>query len=367
MVREQQLNYQASRIEMVLASYRVPGRVCGGLVTPRLIRFQFVPQIGTRLNRLKALSEEIALSLGVPSCRIQRQDGAVHIDLAREDAGNVRLLPLCKRLTTLPPCSPLLGLDEEGFPLVLSLPAPEVSHVLISGTTGSGKTALARTMITSLAIHNHQGMLQLVLIDVKRRGFGVFQQLPHLLCPVAQSPEEAMSVLSKLVAEMERRDELDIVSPRVVVFIDELAELMIVAGREAEIALTRLMQRGREAGLHLVACTQKPLAGVIGSLVKANFPARVVGKVTSADDARVASGVARTGAEKLDGHGSFLVIAGGKQVRMQGAWITEGEIRRVIRWLRAGKRRRHWDGDSDEGPLPALGRRLRHALPGGGD
>lgn len=357
-MQQQQLNYQANQIEMVLASYRLPGRVCGGVVTPRLLRFQFIPQLGTRLSRLKALSEEIALSLGVSSCHIYRQEGAIQIDIPRENNTPVRLLPLCARLPTVPPCAPVLGLDAEGFPLLLSLPSPEVSHVLVSGMTGSGKTALARAMITSLALRNHQRGLQLVLIDLKRRGFGVFRQLPHLLVPVVEEADAAVTVLRRLQAEMERRDAERITQPRIAIFIDELAELMMAGSSEVEFTLTRLMQRGREAGLHVVACTQKPLAQVIGSLVKANFPVRVVGKVASAEDARVASGIAGSGAEALAGRGDFVVIAGGRQIRLQGALITEAEIRQVIHSLRRPAAARSPGGTSSwtNRILEALGR-----------
>jgi len=352
MTGRQMLDFQANRIEMVLASHRVPGRVAGGLVTPRLVRFQFVPQLGARINRLKTLSEEIALCLNAADCRIHRQEGQINIDIPRSEAGPVRLLPLCSRLAATPGCAPLLGLDEEGFPVLLSLPAPEISHVLVSGTTGSGKTALARSMITSLAIHNHQGMLQLALIDMKQRGLAPFQDLPHLLAPIAGTAEEAVRLLERLTSEMERRDAQRIVSPRIVVVVDELAELVLLGGERAQELLTRLTQRGREAGIHVVACTQKPLASVIGSLVKANFPARVVGKVASAEDARVATGLSGTGAERLARAGDFILVAGHSQVRIQGALVTEREIQRVISWLHQEKRRRrrHWSEEAAAKP-----------------
>ena len=339
MTRLTQLNMQADRIEMVLAKHRVPGHVSGGTVTPKLVRFQFIPDLGTKLSKLKTLTEEIALCLGARECRIHREEGAVHIDIDHGEPGSVSLLELGRRLARVPACSPLLGVDEEGFPVLLSLAAPEITHVLVSGTTGSGKTVLARAMITSLAMYNPQGRLQMALVDVKGRGLGVFRHLPHLMCPVAESVGEAMAVLRLLVREMERRDAERVSTPRIALFIDELAELVMEGGDEAKDVLTRLTQRGREAGIHVVACTQKPLAGLIGSLVKGNFPARVVGKVTSADDARVASGIAGSGAERLSGHGEFMVLAGGEQVRIQGAWVSENEIAKVISRLQGPKHR----------------------------
>lgn len=340
MTCQQQLNHQANQIEMVLASYQLPGRISGGLVTPLITRFQFIPQLGTRLARLMGVSEELALSLGVPSCRIHREDGAIQIDIPQVRNMPINLLQLCKQLPSIPPCSPVLGLDQEGFPLLLSLGSADVAHVLIAGTTGSGKTALARAMILSLALQNHQGQLQLALIDLKRRGFAPLSALPHLLSPVAERAAEALSLLDRLTAEMERRDQAGISQPQIVLFIDELAELIMAGKEQAEAALTRLMQRGRESGIHVVACTQKPLSSLIGSLVKANFPVRIVGKVASAEDAKVASGVAGSGAEKLAGHGEFLVVAGGRQFRMQAAWVSEEEIAGIVRSLQDGMRGR---------------------------
>jgi S-DNA-T family DNA segregation ATPase FtsK/SpoIIIE len=350
MTCQQQLNHQANQIEMVLASYQLPGRISGGLVTPLMTRFQFIPQLGTRLNRLIGMSEELALSLGVPTCHIHREDGAIHIDIPQGNNMPIHLLQLCRQLPSIPPCSPVLGLDQEGFPLLLSLTSADIAHVLIAGTTGSGKTALARAMIMSLALHNNQGQLQLALIDLKHRGFAPFCALPHLLSPVAERAEEALALLDRLVAEMERRDKLGISQPQIVLFIDELAELVMAGKEQVEAALTRLMQRGREAGLHIVACTQKPLSSLIGSLVKANFPVRIVGKVASAEDAKVASGIAASGAEKLAGHGDFLVIAAGRQFRMQAAWISEAEIAQLVRPLQDGKRGRQLLADTDEPP-----------------
>jgi S-DNA-T family DNA segregation ATPase FtsK/SpoIIIE len=236
-----------------------------------------------------------------------------------------------------------LGLDEEGVPVVLRLPSADVAHVLIAGNTGSGKTVLAQTMALSLAMHNPPRAVQLVLIDPKRRGFGRLGTLPHLLTPLIHCPERAAEVLERLVSEMERRD-LRAAScaaaseslPHLVVFIDELADLMMAGGRAIARPLTRLTQRGREAGIHLVACTQRPSASVIGGLIKSNFPVRIVGSVASAEDAKVAAGLPRSGAERLLGKGDFYVIARGQQFRIQGAYASPAEVRRmVVRLTRA--------------------------------
>ena len=141
--------------------------------------------------------------------------------------------------------------------------------------------------------------------------------------------ERAAEILERLVVEMERRDLRDNSSPRVVVLIDELADLLMAGGRAIERPLTRLAQRGREAGIHLVACTQRPSASVIGGLIKSNFPVRIVGSVASAEDAKVAAGLPRTGAERLLGKGDFYVIARGEQFRVQGAYASPAEVRRL--------------------------------------
>jgi S-DNA-T family DNA segregation ATPase FtsK/SpoIIIE len=316
------LEFQANQIELVLASHKISSRVLGGTVTPRTVRFQLATRMGTRLSSIKALSEELALSLNAPSCRIVRHDGALAVEIPRTEPAKVPLLSLCRRLAYAPPCAPLLGLDETGIPLMLNLPSPDVAHALICGTTGSGKSALARSMALSLALHNPQRSLQLLLVDPKGRGFSSLARLPHLLCPPLTEVAQAVERLSWLVQEMERRDEQRIHSPRVVVFLDELADLLLLGGRALEFALTRLSQRGREAGIHLVACTQKPTAAVIGSLTKANFPVRIVGAVTSPDEARLAAGIAGTGAERLQGHGDFLLVLKGQTTRFCAAYIS---------------------------------------------
>jgi S-DNA-T family DNA segregation ATPase FtsK/SpoIIIE len=334
--RRRLLNYQADQIEAVLASHRVHGRITGGTMTPRLVRFNFVPTLGTRISHIAQLSEELALILGARSCRVARHGGQIDLEFPRDDGGPVRLLSLCRRLPALPPCTALLGVDADGVPLLLRLTSPDVAHVLIAGTTGSGKTALSRTMIGSLALHNGLGELGLLLIDPKGRGFGVFAGLPHLVQPVARDPAAIQQALAWAVAEMEHRAGADDGRRvRLVVFIDELADLLMVGGKPVERWLTRLVQRGREAGIHVVASTQKPTAGVLGSLMKANFPVRVVGKVGSPEDAKVAAGIAGTGAERLGGRGEFVVVAQGQTVCLQAAFLPEPDIVAVLRQVGA--------------------------------
>jgi S-DNA-T family DNA segregation ATPase FtsK/SpoIIIE len=334
---QQALHLQADRIEQVLSSYKIPSRVTGGTITPRLVRYQLSTPLGVKVKRVAGLAEEIALGVGACSCRVYREEGLVQVEVPRDDPQVVHLLPLCRELVTtgsrrwdtVPPVTAVLGLDQEGAPLLLRLPSPNVAHVLIAGTTGSGKTALARSIVTSLALFNSQRSLQVALIDPKGRGFTPLSGLPHLLVPVVTRVDEALLLLERLVAEMERRDLEGRCEPRLVVVLDELADLVQVGGSRMEQALTRLTQRGREAGFHLVACTQKPTAGVIGGLVKSNFPVRLVGSVTSPEDAKVASGLARTGAEQLLGQGDFLVVTKGQVSRMQAAYVEPNVLRQM--------------------------------------
>lgn len=339
---------QAARIESVLGAHKVPARVWQATVTPRFVRFDLTTAIGTKLTRVSNLAEEIAFSLGARAARVYRAGGVLHVEVPRETQGRVALLPLCAQLKTVPPFCAVLGVDEAGTPLLLRMDSPDVAHVLLAGTTGSGKTALARTLLLSLAMHNHPGHLQLALIDPKGRGLGALAELPHLWRAegVAQEIEEAAGRLLALVAEMERRDRAGSSLPRLIVAIDELADLLQVGGKPVADALTRLTQRGREAGIHVIAATQRPAAALVGGLVKANFPVRLIGSVTSAEDAKVAAGIPGTGAERLLGRGDFLLVTKGQVIRFQAAYAEATEMDEIIAQVRqGGRRRRTWSED----------------------
>lgn len=260
------------------------------------------------------------------------------MEIPRDQPGSVTLDTLFHDVTDVPHGTAVLGVDDEGAPLLLRIASPEVAHALICGTTGSGKTVLARTMVLSLARYHSVHDLGVVLIDPKGRGYAPLAGLPHLARPVATTAAEAMSVLKWLVRLMEKRDHEGKSAPRIVCFIDELADLMLVAGSDVEKLLTRLTQRGRTAGIHLVACTQKPTTAVIGSLVKSNFPVRIVGSVVSPEDAKVASGIKQTGAEKLLGRGDFLLVIKGTTHRFQAAYANAEVTERLLEKLRGGRK-----------------------------
>ena len=348
----QKLEFQADRIEAVLAVHKVAARVTGGTLTPRWVRFQVLPALGAKISRIKGLSEELAAALDTPSCRVSRRGAAVTIEVPRDDPQPVRLLPLYRQLTASPrgrepgdqppPVTAILGLAEDGAPLLIRLPSPDVAHILVAGTTGSGKTVLLQAMILSLALTNpappasypsqrEGASLALVLIDPKGHAFGPFEELSHLARPVIREAAEAIEALESLVRLMERSSPTqDLPHSAVVVVIDELADLLMVGGKPVQQALTRLTQRGREAGIHVIAATQKPTAAVLGPLVKANFPVRLVGRVTSIEDARTAAGWSGTGAERLMGRGDFVAVAEGRVTRFQAAHVSPQEIRETV-------------------------------------
>jgi S-DNA-T family DNA segregation ATPase FtsK/SpoIIIE len=317
---------QADAIEAVLARHRVGARVKGGTVTPRYVQFHVTTELGAKVKQVTNLAEEIAMALGKREARIYRKGSAIHVEVPRAKVEPVRLLPLCNQLAVMPPFTAVLGVEENGTPLLVRLTAPDVAHILIAGTTGSGKTALARTLLTSLALHNRQTEVQLVLIDPKGRGFGPLAGLPHVLGEVVADTPHAIERLRWVVEEMERRDRESRTRPRLVVAVDELADLRQTGGTAVEALLTRLSQRGREAGIHLLACTQKPTAALVGGAMKANFPVRLVGAVASRDEARYASGLRDSGAEKLEGKGDFLLIAKGEAIRFQAAWLGPDDL-----------------------------------------
>ncbi len=332
-MNKRKLHLQADRIEMVLQNHKAPARVTGGRVTPRTVQFHLQPAPMTKVAKVEALSEEIALALGAPSARVTRANGKINVEVPRVDSSQIHFLELAARMERDQELvrvlqiagTALLGLDAEGVPLLVRLTSPEVTHILIAGTTGSGKTEVVKTILASLAHFQKAREIQMLLVDPKGNAFRAFEGLPHLLCPIIKTVHDSITWLRWLEAEMERRQSEDITRPRIVLVLDELADLLMQGGPEVQVHLTRLAQRGRSAGISILACTQKPTSGAIGTLVKANFPVRLVGKVTSAEEARVASGLAGTGAEKLAGRGDFILVAGGERVRFQAAYLAPEE------------------------------------------
>lgn len=316
---------QAATIDAVLKQHRVPSHVGRSLATPRTLRYELTAEGAAPVQSVEDLAGEIAVALGASSAQVRRSNDGVYVEVPQPPQA-LKLLPLCDQLQRAPAVTAVLGVDNEGAPLLLRLPAPDVGNVLIAGMTGAGKTALARTMLTSLAIFNQTTQIQIVLIDPKARGFAHLQGLPHVLGELVSTEEEVRDCLRWLLEELDRRTAAQITKPALVVAIDELADLIQTGGRTIEAMLARLCDGGLQFGIHLIACAQKPTAELIGSAVKANFPVRLVGAVASREEARYATGINDSGAEQLAGKGDFLLVAAGQTVRFQAAWIGPKDL-----------------------------------------
>ena len=253
-----------------------------------------------------------------------------------------------------------LGLDISGSPRLMNL--SELPHVLIAGQTGAGKSSCINSIVTSLLMRTNPDEVKMVMVDPKRVELGQYNNVPHLLTKVITNPKKAVDALSWAVSEMDRRYDLladgqvrDINGyhekydaglldtdkfdrfPFIVVCIDELNDLMMVAGREVESAIVRLAQMARAIGIHLVVATQRPSVDVITGVMKANIPSRLAFSVASTTDSRVI--LDQSGAEKLIGLGDMLIVTASnpRLERIQGAWVTEGEIKDVVSWVKSQK------------------------------
>jgi len=329
------LEYQADRVEAVLNAHRAGGRVTGGTVGPRLIRFFLNPEPHTRFTKIRRLADDLALALRVPNLTIDRESDNVVLSFANPEPRPVDLLALLDQSGPIPPATALLGLTDDGQPLLVRISSPDVAHLLVAGTTGSGKSVLLRTMATSLVMTQSPRDLRILCLDPKGRTFRSLEDAPHLTRAVVSEPVEAREALDSLLRTMELRDRrgelpTDDGVPRILVFIDEMADLIMAEGDAVTDAVTRLVQRGREAGIHMIAATQHPSAAILSSLMRANFPLRLVGRVASSSDARVATGRGGTDAHQLQGRGDFLAITGEHPIRFQVANIEEEEVRQQI-------------------------------------
>lgn len=326
------LERQADKIERVLWTHRAPGRITGGTVGPRLIRLFFRPEPHVKVSTIKAAHDNLALAMQIPASTLRlvgpTGEGIV-VEFPNPKPRPVTLLQILDCIDKWQPGMALLGLSDEGVPLLLRITSPEVPHVLIAGTTGSGKSELQRTIVTSMVLTQSARDVQFILIDPKARPFRIFQNAPHVIRYLT-TVNEIVEALRSVVLLMEHRDERHENSPLIIMVIDELADLIFQAGDQVETPLMRLVQRGREAGIHVIAATQRPSSAVLSGLLKANFPLRLVGKVVSLEDARVAAGQYGTGAERLIGRGDFLAVAGDGPVRFQAAYISELDLTQAL-------------------------------------
>ena len=341
-----------------LASFNVSARVVNISVGPVITRFELAPAPGVRVNRITALSDDIALALAAPRVRIEAPipgKAAVGIEVPNKDTVTVVLRDAVDSKEFAASKSPItlaLGKDIAGKVIVADL--AKMPHLLIAGATGSGKSVCSNDIIISLIYKCSPSDLQLILVDPKVVELSAFGVLPHLKVPVVTDPKKAAGALAGGVREMterykrfakvgardlERYNELQKDPkeklPKLVIIIDELADLMMVAPDTVEDSICRIAQLGRAAGIHLIVATQRPSADVITGLIKANIPSRIAFAVSSAIDSRII--LDSGGAEKLLGRGDMLFHpnGAGKAVRVQGAYVSDEEVERIVQYFKS--------------------------------
>lgn len=365
----------AQIIKDTLSEFSIDAEMEGANIGPKVTQYTLKPPSGVKLTRITALETNIALNLAAQSLRIEAPipgQKAVGIEVPNRRAADVRLHGI---LTSKQwegahePLSFAIGRDISGEAVIGEL--NEMPHLLIAGQTGSGKSVMINTLLTSLLYHNSPSEMKLILVDPKQVEMAPYEDIPHLLTPVITEPEKTISALKWAVNEMERRYKLlaaekvrDIKTynkkiqtgkgkiavkdeegnvqqheeagamPYIVIVIDELADLMMVAARDVEALVVRLAQKARAVGIHLVLATQRPSVDIITGLIKANIPARIAFTVASQVDSRTI--LDQAGAEKLLGKGDMLILTPSmsKPKRLQGAWVTDDEVGKINDHLR---------------------------------
>ncbi|MCA9916383.1 MAG: AAA family ATPase [Anaerolineales bacterium] len=327
-----QLELQSRQIERVFSTHQVPTRVAGGQVETQSIRFDLQSHLESGLHRLRGLKRDLLSVLGVTDVSLAKDErGQWRLDIVRPHEAPVALLDLLPLLPELPESTAVLGMDEEGAPLLLPFADPDITHALLVGAAGAGKTSLLRTMAVSLAMTNRQSKLQLLVIDPDRPGqpgreLAPLMFLPHLLSQVLTDPDEALPTLQILVDEMYHRLKNETLRPTIVTLIDNVEALYAVNPAGTQTALAELLQRGAEAGIHLVLATSQPNAEWLSSVMRANLPLRLVGQVQDEADSLAATAVVGADAHALLGSGDFLAVADGSQVHFQAAFIGNYDL-----------------------------------------
>ena len=363
----------AQIIKQTLSEFNIEAEMESANIGPKVTQYKLRPPSGVRLSRISALEPNIALNLAASSIRIEAPipgQKAVGIEVPNIKAADVRLygiLTAQKWKTAKEPLTFAIGKDISGEAVVGEL--NKMPHLLIAGQTGSGKSVMINTLLSSLLYRNSPSDMKLILVDPKQVEMAAYEDIPHLLTPIINDPEKTISALKWAVNEMERRYKLmaskkikDIKTynkelqqrgkkisvadedghmqeheegamPYIVIVIDELADLMMVAARDVEGLIVRLAQKARAVGIHLVLATQRPSVNVITGLIKANVPARIAFTVASQVDSRTILDM--SGAEKLLGQGDMLMKTAqmAKPRRIQGAWVTDEEVARITAHL----------------------------------
>lgn len=350
----------ARKLEKTFLSFGVKARVTQVHLGPAVTKYEILPDTGVKVSRIVSLTDDIALALAASDLRIEAPipgKSAVGIEVPNQSIAVVSLREVIEAKENNEPDAKLmisLGRDVTGQAILTEL--NKMPHMLIAGSTGSGKSVCINGIIISILLRAKPHEVKLMMIDPKMVELNVYNGIPHLLAPVVTDPRKAAQALQKVVSEMERRYELFSHTgtrnvegynshidkwneennekhphmPYIVVIVDELADLMMVASSDVEDSITRLAQMARAAGIHLIIATQRPSVDVITGVIKANIPSRIAFAVSSAVDSRTILDTG--GADKLLGRGDMLFLPAGssKPVRIQGAFVSDKEVEAVV-------------------------------------
>ena len=368
--REKELRETANLLQQTLKSFRVDIEGIQYSRGPTITRYELKPAVGTRVRSIANLVDDIALSLATSGVRIEApipNKAAVGIEVPNRVRATVYLRDLIdnekfsEAKSKLTSC---LGMDVGGNPIYFDI--SKMPHLLIAGATGMGKSVCINSIIISLLYKARPEDVKLILIDPKKVEFNIYKDIPHLYAPIVSDPKKAAGALASAVAEMERRFELieqvgvrDIGTynavtendpemermPHMVIIIDELADLMMTAPDDVESCICRLAQKARAAGIHIVIGTQRPSVDVITGLIKANIPSRIACTVASQVDSRTIIDIA--GAEKLIGRGDMLFapVGAAKPMRVQGAFVSEAEVEKIVSFIKANNSAARYNSD----------------------
>lgn len=353
-----ELRETARKLVDTLKSFGVEVKLLQVSRGPTVTRYELQPNVGVKVSKITSLADDIALNLAAPSVRIEAPipgKAAIGIEIPNQDISSVSLRDVLESSEFKDAESKLsvgMGMDITGKCVVANI--AKMPHVLIAGATGSGKSVCINSLIISILYKANPNEVKFVMIDPKRVELLPYNGIPHLLIPVVTDPKKASGALGWAVAEMVRRYDLfaengvrDLEGynacaelqgedklPQIVIIIDELADLMMVAPKEVEDSICRLAQLARACGMHLVIATQRPSVNVITGIIKANIPSRIAFAVSSQIDSRTILDGA--GAEKLLGRGDMLYVPMGasKSLRLQGSFISEGEVEKVVNFIK---------------------------------